>query len=251
MFKKMFFLVLILFVFSCEEDSMNEQVVSDFEGFPIVYVDEPTSSHRVLSSDTLISGVPSFDEFDQIPFGYNNLNTGCDLETYNFEDFDSNMQWHNIGDLFQNSQVLGMFGSSDYGEFPSNILAKGLTAIFKDNDNFLKMKRPLSLINPKTNAPYYQTRLNSYYSEYFFYENAHYDFYTSELSYDIINGEINSSNNLKEILACEILTYAEDLDDTAFITDIGFNIDTTLCNDGAVNCQYRFVQIFIKWGYHV
>lgn len=228
--KNIFFVFIMVVMASCDNDSLSDPENLSLE-LPIEYINETNDNASRGSSNTNFKPPISFDFY--------NLDSDCDLSSINFDDFTTsvNLDW---GGGYNPPYWPRFNNSEQYGSFPADDLTVALTGLFNDDD-FLIMKRPTSIINPKTNSPYRVTRIESY-QEYIFEDSSVGSWR------EFINGSAESSNQIRDLIACKLLEIAEDKDPTAFIVDIGV---TALSSTACISCSEPIIlTVEVSWGYH-
>lgn len=239
--KKQFLLLLtVVFFYSCDKDDTIVDLNQNSRKFPVEYVDYQGNDQvgRIINLPPILN------------FDLQYLNSDCDLSGQNLQSFSTPVNVELGGFTPTYPSVPGTYGS-DYGQFPSSILTKALTGIYNNQDyinltGFLFADIPPPGNNPVTGNPYYISRVNNFYHAYKFNDYiVELPDGSTDFSNSYLTGEVSRSNELKELIACQLIEEANDIDDTAFIHDIGIEVDAPVSN-----LTHRFVMVYVRWGYH-
>lgn len=239
--KKLLLLSLIsLFGISCDTEIQEINSKQKNISLPIELVNLNNNTTNRIKFENVVEAVI---------YDLATLNSSCDVSNIGFESFTNST---NFNDYFTSpNSYFNLNGTpnANYSEFPTNYITKGLTHIFS-NPNFLPM--PImspGQINPITGQEYYVTRVNNYYTEYIFINHSNgIDPISSNPIYSFLSDNISSikSNQIRNLIACQIIQEANNIDPTAFILDIGVDDDSLLCT----NCNDRMIKVWIKWAYN-
>ena len=202
------------------------------------------STERInWSSKTFIENSPKTTEEDFIELEF--AEVSCDLSSYDLPMITTTQ-------IVNSSENIHYPESGNarntFGEFPSDLLMKSLTGILNDfDDSFLPITPPDVVTSSG------RTRINRDYNTYRFVDYG-YSTFDTDLGefvhvYDYINGEVESSNFLKDVIACKLLEEAPLVHSNAFIWDIFVSFDVMDHGDPTIPQTYA-ATVYVKWAYN-
>jgi len=228
--KKGLLFVLALSFLSCDkEDVVLLDSESRVDNLNIVYVEEGDVNGRVLVLN------------EPIDYEFSNLDNSCDLTSYGLMNFSTPFLGVNLfGDSVTYPALGSIFGPNPFSDLTSIYPAHVFTAVLNDNVPFLQML-------PPPPGPLLYTKINNFYKTYNFYDHGYLDPVSGLETHDYTNGSAASCNEIKKIIACQLLENANAIDPTAFIVDLVVDFNYIAAGGSTTS---HVVNVYVRWGYH-
>jgi len=230
--KKGLLFVLVLSFLSCDKEDVTQlDSENRVDNLNIVYVEEGENAEGRIGSFN-----------PPIDYVFSDLDSSCDLTSYGFMNFTTPFLGVNLfGDSVTFPALLSPFETNSFGDLSSVYPAHVFTAVMNDNPTFLQM------LAPPPGSPYTFTHINNFYRTYNFYDHGYIDLISGMEVHDYINGSAASCNEIKEIIACQLLENATAIHPTAFIVDMVVDFNNT----APVSDTTPFVvNVYVRWGHH-